>query len=280
MSTTNHITQEILSLANDTSFNAKNVSSELIQWIRDWFESTADEDAKAVIGISGGKDSTIVAKLCVEALGANRVHGVFMPMEIDYNKVDEELELSKEIAKSLNIETTTITIGSLAKDLTSQMSGGISAQAEVNLLPRLRMTALYMVAQTIGGRVSNNCNLSERVMGYSTQWGDNVGDFAPIQNLTVSEVRELGHYLGLKKEWVDKVPIDGLNVTYDDKGNEKVITDEDMFGMTYEAIDAVIRGTSSNDEDIETVKFVANQTMFKRRLIANYDSSIPVHLDI
>lgn len=247
-------------------------TKQIEKWIKEYFDNTARPNIKAVIGISGGKDSTIVAQLCVNALGADRVLGVFLPYGNQAN-----LELSREITEYLGIEAMTVDIEPMERAIKGELMANKeqpSNQAEVNVLPRLRMTALYYISQTIGGRVSNNCNLSESVMGFSTQWGDNVGDFAPIRNLTVSEVIELGHELGLPAEWVDRIPQDDLNIEVID-GVEKVLSDEDVLGISYEDIDNVIHGRSTGDDaqdkiNYDKVRKAYKNSLFKRRQIASY----------
>lgn len=243
--------------------NATVITRELIQWIRDYFDNSASPETKAVIGISGGKDSTIVAKLCVEALGKDRVHGVFLPYGNQAN-----LGVSKEIVDYLGITHDVIDIKPMADAMVQATTFVPSNQAEVNLLPRLRMTALYWVSQSLekGGRVSNNCNLSEIVMGYSTMWGDNVGDFSPLKNLTVTEVVEVGHALGLPADWVDVTPQDDLNIEVTD-GVERVLSDEDVLGVSYEAIDHYIRTGEATDIDKEIIDNKARWNMFKREVV-------------
>ena len=107
----------------------------------------------------------------------------------------------------------------------------VSRQTEENLPPRLRMSVLYAVSQSVNGRVCNTCNLSEDWVGYSTRYGDSVGDFSPLSNYTVTEVKEIGHYLGLPFELVDKTPIDGLCGK----------SDEENLGFTYAELDQYIR---------------------------------------
>ena len=210
-----------------SKFNAKKVKNELVEWIRDWFEKNSP-GCNAVIGISGGKDSSVVAALCVEALGKDRVFGVLMP-----NGIQKDIDKSFELVKHLGIKSVTVDIHEACR----AVLGGIyaemyyddkdfvtSEQTRVNLPPRIRMATLYAVSQSINGRVSNNCNLSEDWVGYSTRWGDSVGDFSPLSYLTVTEVKAIGYELGLPKDLIEKVPSDGLCGK----------TDEDNLGFTYD----------------------------------------------
>ena len=201
-------------------------------------------DCCAVIGISGGKDSSVVAALCVEALGVERVIGVLMP-----NGRQKDIADSKLLVDTLGIASVTVDIGgaySKMVDVVGRvMPSGVSNQAAVNLPPRLRMATLYMVAQSLarGGRVANTCNRSEDYVGYSTKFGDSAGDFSPLANIMVHEVRQIGYELPIPRELVDKTPSDGLCGK----------TDEDNLGFTYMQLDNYIMHGSSGDEDIDKV---------------------------
>ena len=200
-----------------------------IQWIRDWFQQNGP-DSPAVIGISGGKDSSAVAALCVEALGRDRVFGVMMP-----NGVQCDIDVSKRVVQHLAIPHATINIKDSVDAVKRTVLEGIGGEAlanqvNINLPPRIRMATLYAVSQNRNGRVSNNCNRSENFVGYSTIFGDAAGDFSPLGNLTVAEVKCVGRCLGLPEEFVEKPPADGLS----DR------TDEDALGFTYEALDTYI----------------------------------------
>ena len=211
------------------NFNVEKVTKEIIDWIRCWFIENGD-GCNAVIGISGGKDSTIVAKLCVEALGADRVIGVMMPCG-----VQKDISDSIRVCEYLGIKNYTINIEESVNATLKQMEDAdieITNQTRVNLPPRIRMSTLYAVSQSHNGRVSNNCNLSENICGFSTRFGDDAGDFSPLSNLTTIEIIQIGEFLGLPYDLVHKVPMDGLNVN---KNNE-YITDEDILGVKYSDI--------------------------------------------
>lgn len=212
--------------------DAKKTKIEIVQWIRDYFDENGPE-CSAVIGISGGKDSSIVAALCVEALGKDRVFGVLMP-----NGAQHDIKDSHTLVNTLGIEHCTINIGGAVERLTLELRGHMSMteQAKVNLPARIRMATLYAVAQSLpnGGRVANTCNRSEDYVGYSTKFGDSAGDFSPLSSLLVSEVCQVGHELPIPAELVDKVPSDGLCGK----------TDEDNLGFTYAQLDDyIINGT-------------------------------------
>jgi len=221
-------------------FNALKVKNEIVAWIREWFEANG-RGCSAVLGISGGKDSSVVAALCVEALGRDRVVGVLMP-----NGEQFDIDVSKALVQHLGIRSVVINIHDAFRGMMGQLENAlpeISPQSVQNLPPRLRMSAVYAVSQSVNGRVANTCNLSEDWVGYSTRYGDSVGDFSPLSTLTVQEVKEVGRALGLPELFVDKVPIDGLCGR----------TDEDNLGFTYAVLDRYIRTGVCEDEEIRKI---------------------------
>lgn len=216
-------------------FNAEKTTNEAVQWIRDWFECNG-KGCNAVVGISGGKDSSIVAALCVQALGKDRVIGVLMP-----NGEQSDIDCAQKLVAHLGIENYTCNIKKAVDGvLESLLEGGVevSRQTRVNLPPRIRMATLYALSQSRNGRVANTCNLSEDWVGYSTRYGDAAGDFSPLGKLTVEEVKAIGKYLGLPIDLVEKVPSDGLSGK----------TDEDNLGFTYAVLDRYIRTGVCEDE--------------------------------
>ena len=232
----------------------KKTTEDCIKWIQDWFEKNG-KDCNAVIGISGGKDSTVVAALCVEALGKDRVIGVMMP-----NGVQSDIADSERIIKHLGIKSFCINIGQSYLDILEQIPES-SYKTKVNLAPRIRMATLYAVSQSNHGRVVNTSNLSEASIGWCTNYADNVGDLSPIGGLTKTEVVEIGKYLKLPIELVEKAPADGLTTK----------TDEDNFGFTYEELDSYLRGFHL-DKNIsqETINKICDMQMkseFKRKPI-------------
>ena len=244
-------------------FDVETVKTELIEWLRNWFDVNG-KGCNAVIGISGGKDSSVTAALCVAALGRDRVVGVLMP-----NGVQSDIEDAKHLVEHLGIRHYIINI----KDAFDGIVNGIffsglqfSLQARVNLPPRLRMSTLYAVSQSVDGRVINTCNLSEDWVGYSTRYGDSVGDVCPLGKLTVTEVRELGTALGLPRELVYKTPSDGLSGK----------TDEDNLGFTYAVLDRYIRTGEIDDPETKALidrKHRAN--LFKLRLMDTFPYNAP-----
>jgi NAD+ synthase len=219
-------------------FNAKKVKDEAIQWIRDYFNENG-RDCRAVIGISGGKDSSTTAALCAGALGADRVYGVLMPKGVQH-----DFNVARELVNYLGIKFCVINIkGSVDSLLESVKEGGLlmSKQAAINIPARIRMTTLYAVSAIVGGRVANTCNLSEDWVGYSTKFGDSAGDFSPLAHLTVTEVKAVGREMGLPPEFIDKVPEDGLSG----------LSDEDNLGFTYAVLDRYIREGVCEDKTVK-----------------------------
>lgn len=215
-------------------FQAKKVTADIVQWIRNWFDKNG-RGCNAIIGISGGKDSSVVAALCVEALGKDRVIGVLMP-----NGEQADIDMSLLLCRHLGIEYVTVNIKAGYDALLESISreiGTPSNDTVINLAPRVRMATLYAVCQSRNGRVANTCNLSEDWVGYSTRYGDSVGDFSPLSMICVREVKQIGRVLGLPEVLIEKVPIDGLCGQ----------TDEDKLGFTYATLDRYIREGEIDD---------------------------------
>ena len=235
-------------------FDAKKVKDDCVQWIRDFFENNG-KGCNAVVGISGGKDSSIAAALCVEALGKDRVIGVLMPQGHQH-----DIDKAQLLVSHLGIRNYTVNIKAAVDALTSSLPADLelTPQSTQNLPPRIRMSTLYAISQSCNGRVCNTCNLSEDWVGYSTRYGDSVGDFSPMSNLTVTEVKEIGRLLGLPDELVDKVPIDGLCGK----------TDEENLGFTYSELDVYIR-TGKIDDPIkkENIDRRHKANLFKLQLM-------------
>ena len=245
------VKNNIMLSLNGMSFDALKVKNDIVQWIKDWFEING-KGCKGVLGISGGKDSSVVAALLVEALGKENVVGVLMPKGEQF-----DIDVSIALCEFLDIEYYTININDAYNGLMNELlkSGvEINTQATTNLPPRLRMATVYAVSQSVNGRVANTCNLSEDWVGYSTRYGDSVGDFSPLSKLTVQEVKEIGRVLGLPDALVDKVPIDGL------QGK----TDEDNLGFTYAVLDRYIRtGEIDDPEKKKLIDYKHRINLFK-----------------
>ena len=243
----------------------KEKTEKLISWIKEWFEQNG-LNCNAVLGLSGGKDSTICAKLCVEALGADRVIGILMP-----NGEQRDIDYSYKVCEILGIKYFVHNIGDTVESVLHNMIENnliISEQTTINLPARIRMSTLYAYSQSLNGRVVNTCNLSEEMVGYSTRWGDSVGDFSPLGNLTVMEVLEIGDYLGLPKELVHKTPIDGLNI----KEDGSYVTDEDNLGVTYAEIDSYLGVNPTMIDNITWAKVddLVHKSVFKRKPIPTF----------
>ncbi|MEE1320490.1 MAG: NAD(+) synthase [Acutalibacteraceae bacterium] len=239
------------------SFNVEKVTNDLIEWIRNFFEENG-KGCNAVLGISGGKDSSVAAALCVKALGKERVFGVLMP-----NGTQSDIDVSVALCEFLDIKNVTINIADCFNGLVNEIESRMefSHLARVNLPPRLRMSTVYAVSQCVNGRVVNTCNLSEDWVGYSTRYGDSVGDFSPLSNLTVQEVKEIGRYLGLPSMFVDKVPSDGLCGK----------TDEDNLGFTYAVLDKYIRtGICEDEKTKELIDRKHKANLFKLQLMPSF----------
>ena len=242
------------------NFDAENEAKLCVNWIREFFKKNG-ADCKAVIGISGGKDSSVVAGLCVEALGKDRVIGVLMPQG-----VQPDIDDSYKVVNALGIKSYTINIENAVDSILKNMelSGvEISEQSRINLPCRVRMSTLYVVSQSVNGRVANTCNLSENYIGYSTRWGDSVGDFAPLANLLSDEVVAIGKALDFLPTYLlDKVPSDGLCGK----------TDEDNFGFSYLDLNKYIltRECPSGEETAKKIKDLHEKNLFKMRSIPEF----------
>lgn len=241
-------------------FDAVKTKNDIVKWIQDWFKVNGP-GCNAIVGISGGKDSSVVAALCAEALGTERVIGVLMP-----NHTQEDINYSHLLCDYLGIKNYTIDVGIAIDDLLHEIEckipeNKISNQTAENLPPRIRMATLYAVSQSVNGRVANTCNLSENYVGYSTRYGDNAGDFSPLENLTVGEVKAIGRELGLPVELIEKIPSDGLCGK----------TDEDKLGFTYEVLDRYIR-TGLIDDKVtkERIDDMHKRNLFKMQLISSF----------
>lgn len=234
-----------------------------VNWTKSILEK--NRQTKVVIGISGGKDSSVVAAICAKAIGSENVIGVMMP-----NGAQKDIADSQKLIDFLGIKSTTVNIGNAFNDLCNAINLGVelSYDTKTNLPARLRMSTLYAVAQTVGGFVANTCNLSEDYApgGYATLFGDNAGSFAPIQDMTVSEVIEVGEDLGLSYNLLHKTPIDGLQPLSDE---EKIAKQTGIKGWTYARFDKLIRGEKHDftPEEVEILRKGAQAGKFKRDIV-------------
>lgn len=239
-------------------FDALKVKNDIVKWIRDWFQVNG-KGCKGVVAVSGGKDSSVVAALLVEALGKENVVGVLLP-----NGEQFDIDVSKALVEHLGIKSYTININSAYKGIMEELEKNgveVNTQTTVNLPPRLRMSTVYAVSQSVNGRVANTCNLSEDWVGYATRYGDGAGDFSPLSNLTVQEVKAVGRALGLPEMFVEKVPIDGLCGK----------TDEDNLGFTYAVLDRYIReGVCDDEETKKKIDRMHELNKFKLQLMPSF----------
>ena len=237
------------------TFDAERATKATVEWIRGWFEKNGP-GCNAIVGISGGKDSSIAAALCCEALGKDHVIGVLMP-----NGEQSDIDMAQLLVNHLGIENYTINIKGAFDSLTGELSDAgieVSRDSIINLPPRLRMSTLYAVGQSRNGRVVNTCNLSEDWVGYSTRYGDSVGDFSPMSCFTTAEIRAIGRVLGLPSVLIEKVPTDGLSGQ----------TDEDKLGFTYEVLDRYIRtGEIDDPATKERIDSLHKKNLFKLRFM-------------
>lgn len=241
------------------NFQTEKVTKNLINWISHWFEENG-KGCNAIIGISGGKDSSVVAALCCKALGTNRVIGIMMP-----NGDQKDISDSIKLCEFLGIKNHTINIKPMVDTHLAALEAigdPISEQTITNLPARVRMNTLYSFSQSHNGRVSNNCNLSENTVGYATRWGDGAGDFSPLAQLTTVEIQLIGDYLGLPYELVHKTPIDGLKTNSDGS----YVTDEQSLGITYQEIHDHLRNNYKNPRITE----LKMKNSFKLKPIPEY----------
>lgn len=240
-------------------FDAKKVRQQCVAWIQEFFRENG-EGCNAIVGISGGKDSSVVAALCAEALGKERVIGVLMPCG-----VQQDIDMARLLVQHLGIRSYEINIRDAVEAVKSAMPFALSTQSATNLPPRIRMSVLYAVAQSHNGRVANTCNLSEDWVGYSTRYGDAAGDFSPCSHLTVQEVKAIGRELALPEVLVDKVPIDGLCGK----------TDEENLGFRYAELDRYIRtGEIDDPEKKAKIDRLHRMNQFKLELMPSFHPTL------
>lgn len=242
-------------------FDAKTVKNQCVQWIRDFFEENGP-GCNAVVGISGGKDSSVAAALCVEALGKDRVIGVLMPQGEQH-----DIDMAYMLVNHLGIRHYVVNVKDAVDGILNALPADmeITPQTRQNVPPRVRMATLYAISQSNNGRVVNTCNLSEDWVGYSTRYGDAAGDFSPMSNLTVTEVKEIGRVLALPDVLVDKTPIDGLCGK----------TDEENLGFTYAELDVYIRtGYIADQEKKAIIDRKHKMNLFKLALMPAFKPEI------
>lgn len=224
---------------NTKAFNPREALNATYDWLRDY--AKANNMTKAVLGVSGGKDSTVVAAILAKVLGAHNVMGLLMPNG-EQKDIDDSLRVIKHIGIPYNI----FNIKSSYDSIVDMFNHGdeISKEAKINIAPRIRMTTLYTYGQTYGYRVAGTGNLSERFLGYFTKWGDGASDFNILANFTSLEVMRLGEELGLPLDLVYKTPADGLSG----------LSDEEKLGVSYVDVHNYIRHQHKYKYDISMYK--------------------------
>ena len=280
---------------SEYNFDVAKITEEVIEWIQKWISENGNERTKVIVGISGGKDSSVVSALMVKALGKDRVVGVMMP-----NGEQKDIADSRTLVSHLGIKNFTVNISkayegiqrafaesgvieieenaqSDKKQQTNDSSCFLSNDSfspvfKTNTPARLRMVTLYGIGAQIGNcRVANTCNLSEDLVGYSTFYGDAAGDFAPINKLTTEEVVEIGDYLGLPRSLTHKAPSDGMCGK----------TDEDNLGFTYHEVNEIAR-QNKKGENYEKIIGKYKTNLFKVKIISLpcYKPNLPLFLEI
>lgn len=229
-----------------------------IDWIKEYVQNVGAEGI--VVGNSGGKDSATVIAMSTKALGKDKVITVAMPCNSNNTDFeDAQLVANKFSVPLIKIDLTN-TYTELENTINDSIKEKLSKDAKINIKPRLRMTTLYGIAQSLNYLVIGTGNLSEAMVGYTTKWGDNASDFNPIANFTVSEVITIGKYLGVPDKIINKAPNDGL-------GNQ---TDEEKMGITYKQIEEYIETGKTDISVMEKIEKKNKSSKHKRETIPTY----------
>ena len=238
----------------------KELTQNVVKWTKETFDRLGITDM--VLGISGGKDSSVVAGIGVAALGKEHVHGILLPCGIQ-----KDISDSYKLVDHLGIDFDVQDIETLVKESLALVPGADkSYDAKTNVGARLRTNQIMVTAQTHGWLMANTCQRNEDVVGYATLWGDSVGSFSPLGMLTVTEVIEIGDDLGLPYELTHKTPIDGL----------QPLTDEEKLGFTYKELSDLIRfGIKGEHYDLIMQKFNANRFKLELIRLPKFDPHIP-----
>ena len=226
------------------------------KWILEYVENAHADGV--VIGNSGGKDSATVIALATKALGKERVMTVAMPC----NSIKTDIEDAKLVSNKFDVPLIEIDLTNTFNTLEKEIDKNIKpvAEAKINTKPRLRMTTLYYIAQSLNYLVIGTGNKCEAVVGYTTKWGDNAHDFNPIAEFTVEEVLQIGEYLGVPEKIIKKAPNDGLGG----------LTDEEKLGVTYKQIAEYIETGKTDEKALEIIKKKEKSAKHKREAIPVY----------
>ena len=241
-----------------------------VVWIREYVEKTG---AKGVfVGNSGGKDSATVIAMATKALVKEKVLTIAMPC----NSIQSDLEDAKLVADKFEVKLLEVNLTDSYNILEDGINKSISeievqlnSEAKVNIKPRMRMLTLYGIAQSIGYLVIGTGNLCERMVGYTTKWGDSASDFNPIANFTVDEVLAIGEYLGVPDKIIHKAPADGLGG----------LTDEEKMGVTYKQIAEYIETGKTDTNAMEIIKRKNMLSKHKRKSVPFYEFERKIFLD-
>ena len=215
-------------MGENYKFNAEKETKNVIDWVRNWFENESGKADGIILGISGGCDSMVAAKICREAVGGDKVLGVLMP-----NEYQPDISDSYRVCVTLGIKYCETDINGAYRGIIEQIPANLelTRASKINIAPRIRMTVVYAIGQTLNYRVCGTGNLSEKYVGYCTKWGDTACDFNPVAGFTKTEVRQIGDYLALPHDLTHKTPSDGLSG----------LSDEENMKITYEVLDNFIR---------------------------------------
>ena len=234
---------------------------EITKWIKERVNEVKADGV--VVGNSGGKDSATVIALAQRALGKDRVLAVAMPCQS--NKTD--LEDATLVYNKFDVSHIEIDLTDTFEQLELQIDKVVKPidewrgkEAKTNTKPRLRMTTLYYIAQSLNYLVIGTGNKCEITVGYTTKWGDNASDFNPIGEFTVEEVLQIGKYLGVPDKIISKAPSDGLGV----------LTDEQKLGVTYKQITEYIETGSTEEVALKIIREKEEKSMHKRKPIPVY----------
>lgn len=247
-----------------------NEAENAINWIKDYVEKTGAKGV--VVGNSGGKDSATVIAMATKALGKEKVLTIAMPC----NSIQADLEDAKLVSKTFDVKLLEVDLTDSYNHLENSVNKTISnigielnSEAKVNIKPRMRMLTLYGIAQSLGYLVIGTGNLCERMVGYTTKWGDSASDFNPIANFTVEEVLAIGEYLGVPDKIIHKAPADGLGG----------LTDEEKMGVTYKQIAEYIETGKTDINSMEIIERKNKNSKHKRQPVPFYEFERKIFLD-